>query len=236
MQLFYDPDLQSGIHDLSPTEARHVVQVLRKQVGDTIDLVDGRGGWFKGQIIDTGKRSCQLEVELLRRENRRNDYQITLAFGPPKTADRLEWLLEKATEIGVDLLQPVISEHSERRKLRPERLTKILESAMKQSLQAWLPELLPLRNFSSLVAEKPADSIGLMAYINEAINSPLSSHYQAGQNAILLIGPEGGYSPDEAQLALENGFKLGSLGPTRLRTETAAVSLLRDVATINFGR
>ncbi|PHI20046.1 16S rRNA (uracil(1498)-N(3))-methyltransferase [Lewinellaceae bacterium SD302] len=229
MQLFYAPDLVDGHYELPESEARHVVQVLRKRVGDRIDLVDGKGGWFSGQITETGKKSCSLDVSVLRREEKRTNQQVTLAFGPPKTADRLEFLLEKAVEIGVDVLQPFISHHSERRKLKPERLEKILESAMKQSLQAWLPELAPLRKFNDLLELAPT-TIGLLAWIDEEINTPLLSRFEKEKDVYILIGPEGGFSEDEARLAIAAGFKAGSLGKNRLRTETAAIVALSEVA------
>lgn len=233
VQLFYDPELSPGPYSLREVEARHAVQVLRKRVGDTLDLVDGRGSWFRGTILNTGKRICELDVELIRRESHRAAYRVTLLFGPPKTADRLEWLLEKATEIGVDRLQPVICEHGERRKLKPERLNKILESATKQSLQAWLPELLPLCPLED--ALPPADrELGLMAYIDTEIRTPLIQSYRPGQDVRLLIGPEGGFSLREAELARRAGYHLGSLGSTRLRTETAAAVALRDILHVNL--
>lgn len=232
MQLFYDPNIQVGSHELLESEARHVVQVLRKREGDFIDLVDGKGGWYRGEIIATGKKQCLLDVSLLRQEEKRADCQVTLLFGPPKTSDRLEWLLEKATEIGVDRFQPIITEHSERRKLRPERLTKIIESAMKQSLQAWLPRLLPLEKMEQVIGLEQ-NEIGLMAWIDDTVNEPLIHHYPAKRDVRILIGPEGGFSNVEAMLAKSNGYHWGSLGANRLRAETAAIVMLRDIALKN---
>ena len=233
MQLFYDPNLQPGTHDLREVEARHAVQVLRKKVGDTLDLVDGKGGWYRGEIVSTGKKSCLLNVTLVRREERRANHRLTIAICPTKSGDRYEWFLEKATEIGIDAVQPLITEHSERRKIRPDRLEKVLESAMKQSLQAWLPELLPLQNFTQLLEIDQAE-IRLIAWIDENVNSPLRNNYESGRSVSILIGPEGGFSGREANLAIAAGFKPVSLGPNRLRTETAGVVAAQIVSDINF--
>lgn len=226
MQLFYDSEIVTGFHPLREGEARHAIQVLRRRVGDQLKIVDGKGGWYQGEIIEATKKKCLLEVEKVSQEDCRSHQQITLLFGPPKTADRLEWLLEKATEIGVDVFQPVITEHSERRKLKPDRLQKIIESAMKQSLQAWLPTLKPIARLEEVLPLSENEK-GLMAYIDEKVNAPLIQPNHASEQFIrILIGPEGGFSAQEAEMAATAGYHLGSLGQNRLRAETAAIVAL----------
>ena len=233
MQLFYDPNLQPGTHELREVEARHAVQVLRKRVGDVLDLIDGKGGWFKGEIMATGKKTCTLSVSLVRREEKRANHRLTIAIAPTKAGERYEWFLEKATEIGIDAIQPLVTEHSERRKIRPDRLEKVLESAMKQSLQAWLPELLPLKSFSDFVSTDDTE-VRLIGWIDDTVNSPLKNNYQPGQNVSILIGPEGGFSDREAENAKSRGYLPVSLGLNRLRTETAGVVAAQLVADLNF--
>lgn len=233
MQLFFDANIQPGLHELAPEEAKHAIQVLRHQVGDTLKLVDGRGGWYEGRILAANKRHCQLEVVLLRQERQRAPYKTTLAIAPPKSGDRFEWFLEKATEIGIDAIQPIISQHSERRSLRPERLVKVLESAMKQSAQAWLPALLPVLPFEKAIAQDQSHT-QLIGWINEGVKSAIAHNYRAGHNVSIFIGPEGGFSPEEAQTALAAGFQAVSLGPNRLRTETAGIVAVQTIAHINW--
>lgn len=233
MQLFYDPDLHAGTFELREEEARHAVQVLRKKTGDVLDLVDGKGGWYQGEVVATGKKTCTLQVTLLRQESQRADHRLIIAIAPTKSGDRYEWFLEKATEIGVDAIQPLVTEHSERRKIRPDRLEKVLESAMKQSLQAWLPELLPLRTLKEVV-ETAETEVRLLAWIDEHVNSPLGNNYAPGKDVCILIGPEGGFADREAEHAIKAGFLPISLGPNRLRTETAGVVAVQLICGINF--
>lgn len=230
MQLFYDPDISSGNHELSASEARHAVQVLRKKAGDTLDIVDGRGGWFAGEILEAGKKRCWLEVRELRREERRAAFRTVVAIAPTKAGDRFEWFLEKATEIGIDAIQPIITHHSERRKIRPERLRKVLETAMKQSLQAWLPELLPLKDFSGVISTVASDG-KYLAWIDEKGRPDLSKAMTMDREATILIGPEGGFSDEEVEEAIGKGFLPVSLGPNRLRTETAGVVAVQILET-----
>lgn len=235
MQLFFDANIQPGLQELAADEAKHAIQVLRHQVGDVLKIVDGRGGWYQGRIVAANKRHCQLEVQLLRQESSRAAYKSTIAIAPTKSGDRFEWFLEKATEIGVDAIQPIISRYSERRSIRPDRLQKVLESAMKQSLQAWLPELRPLLPFEQFI-EQSHSAAKLIAWIDEGVKSPIHHNYQAGQDVSVLIGPEGGFSSEEAQLAQAAGFRAVSLGPNRLRTETAGVVATQTIAQLNWAR
>ncbi|MBB4078213.1 16S rRNA (uracil1498-N3)-methyltransferase [Lewinella aquimaris] len=233
MQLFYDPDLTVGRHELRDTEAAHVARVLRRKVGESIDLVDGKGGWYRGNITDISKRACTLEVDQLRQETHRSAHTLTLLVAPTKNIDRFEWILEKATEIGIDRIQPFFSEHSERTRLRADRLERVVEAAMKQSLRAWLPQLLDPCSFTEAV-ESAATGDKFLAYLGER-NSPLLHQIVRPRvDVSLAIGPEGGFSPAEASLALRHGFHYTSLGPHRLRTETAAIAAVHTVELLNW--
>lgn len=222
MQLFYDPDLREGACELRAEEARHAARVLRKQVGDVLDLTDGRGGWFRGKITGIDKRTCWLEVTERLRSPRRAPHRLTLLVGPTKQMDRFEYLLEKVTEIGIDDVRPFFSEHSERNRLRLDRLERVLESAMKQSLRSWMPRLHePVSLGEAFEAAGGTDRF--LAYLGSEATPLLRDLPLTGREVVVAIGPEGGFSPREAALARTAGYQWASLGPHRLRTETAAI-------------
>ena len=234
MQLFYDPELTSGPHVLREEEAAHAFRVLRKQVGDTIDLVDGKGGWYRAKVTSINKRQCLIDARLVNREVARADYEATLLVAPTKNIDRLEWVLEKATEIGVDRIIPFVSEHSERKKIRIDRLERILESAMKQSLRAWLPRLEELQSFTEALTNGASSGQNFLAYLGDD-DTPLLHHTaSAGGSITVAIGPEGGFSPSEAEAAKAAHYQWVSLGPNRLRTETAAITAVHTLNQLNW--
>jgi len=232
LQLFYDPDLQTGLHQLREAEARHAAQVLRKRNGDRIDLVDGKGGWFEATILDISKRGCQLDVQELRREPSRAKHQTTLLIAPTKNIDRFEWALEKACEIGVDCIQPVLTHHSERKRIRLDRCYRVLESAMKQCLRAWLPTIKELLPFEEAIAA--SSGTAYLPYLGAADVPLLRDTYQPGSDVTIAIGPEGGFSATEADLAKQQAYQWVSLGPNRLRTETAAIAALHTVESLSW--
>lgn len=215
-------------------EARHVTQVLRKRVGDELTLVDGKGSWFRAVISDLGKRRCVLEVETAFNYAPRASHRLSLYVAPTKNIDRFEWMLEKATEIGVDEIFPIISEHSERSRLRPDRLERVLESAMKQSLRAWLPVLHPVGKLADVMTDLPEGTTGFFAYLGDREVPLLRDTCPTGQDVRVFIGPEGGFSPSEAELAKSRGYSWVSLGPNRLRTETAAITAVLTVEQKNW--
>jgi 16S rRNA (uracil1498-N3)-methyltransferase len=232
VQLFYDPDLQPGLHRLAAEEARHAVRVLRKRPGDWLDLVDGRGGWFRGEIVEAGKQDCTLRVEAVRREDRRAACHLTLAVGPTKSSDRLEWFVEKAVELGVDRIVPILCAHGERRKLRTDRLYKVAVAAMKQSLRAWLPQIDDLVPVEQWLAQRPPGP-AYIAWIDDTVTEHLLDAYAPGTDATVLIGPEGGFAPDEVAAARTAGCRAVHLGAHRLRTETAALAAVAALAFAN---
>jgi 16S rRNA (uracil1498-N3)-methyltransferase len=223
MNLFYAPDSDDDLVLFPPEEARHCVQVLRHRVGDRIHWVDGRGALLSGQIIEAGKRSCKLKVTERKENYGQRPFHLHLAVAPTKQIDRLEWLLEKATEIGVDEISLLRCAHSERKQVRQDRLEKILVSAMKQSLKAYLPKLNDLIPFNEFLGTISEQSANFMAYVGTDESLHLKDHCPVGRETCILIGPEGGFHPEEVKLALEKGFQTVSLGPSRLRTETAGV-------------
>ena len=226
MQLFYATDIEGEFANFPETEARHAVQVLRKKTGETIHFVDGKGGWFEGQIEETGKRKLVAKITARKMEHGRPPFKLHIAIAPTKNIDRFEWFLEKATEVGISSVTPVICGQSERRRIRPERLQKILLSAMKQSLKAYLPKLNELTGFQDFIKQCATRPIRqrFIAHCQKSDLPHLKNNCRAGQDLLVLIGPEGDFTWPEIKLATENGFLETGLGQSRLRTETAGLA------------
>lgn len=222
MHLFHISDINDNIAQLSIEEARHCVQVLRKRVGDSLDLVDGQGFFYKGEIMETSKKSCLVKILSQKKQSKHNP-DLKIAIAPTKNIDRLEWFLEKATEIGIDEIVPVLCTRSERKRIREDRLQKILLSAMKQSLKAYLPVLHELVDFKTFIQEDHPEKQKFIAYCNDDQLLHLKNVCKKGKSCLILIGPEGDFTPEEIAIAKENGFRGISLGESRLRTETAGL-------------
>ncbi|HMQ47721.1 MAG TPA: 16S rRNA (uracil(1498)-N(3))-methyltransferase [Saprospiraceae bacterium] len=234
MQLFFTTDITDNIAILPEEEARHCFLSLRKKVGDLIQVVDGQGGFYQAQIITIDKKSCQAKVVDHQMGYGKRDCRIHLAVAPTKNMDRIEWLLEKATELGIDEVTLLLCDHSERRQVKMERLEKLLIAAMKQSVQAYLPRLNPLTPFADFVIQqKGVNQQNFIAHCHSGDKGRLKGNYQPGQNVCMLIGPEGDFSTDEVALALANDFFPISLGTVRLRTETAGLVVLHSVHFVN---
>ena len=224
MQLFYAPDITPPQYTLSEEESRHAIKVLRLGVGDRLHITDGRGNLHTCRVVSDSLKHCSVAVESTIAEFERLPYHLTMAVAPTKNIDRFEWFLEKATEIGVGTITPLECDHSERRIIKPEREEKVITAAVKQSLKAYHPTLDPLTRFADFVRQ-PRTGRKFIAHCNEAVvgKKYLGSTISAGEDATILIGPEGDFSPEEIRLAVECGFEEISLGHQRLRTETAAV-------------
>lgn len=235
MIVFFTRNIEGTTAFLEAEEARHAAQVLRRQPGDMLRFTDGQGAWYDGVIEETGKKGCKIRIVERSMVPERRPYKVTLAVAPTKNAERFEWFLEKATEIGIDRIIPIWCKHAERTHLRPERLEKILISAMKQSLQPFLPRLEPAVSLDRLLRqEQDAEAARFIAYVDAADNSPhLFEVCPPGRDTLVLIGPEGDFAKDEVEAALQAGFLTVSLGPNRLRTETAAVAAVHTIALRN---
>ena len=227
MQYYYQPDLQvSEKHfALTPDESHHAVKVLRHNAGDVLNILNGRGGKFTARILETHPKGCAMEVIGFTEEAAYNPH-IHIALSLIKSRERIEWFLEKAIEIGVTELSFFTSHQSEKRGLNEERLQKIAVSALKQSGNTWLPKINALTSFDKLIkSEVPGMKFIAYCPVEETIH--LNTQYKPGNDAIILIGPEGDFSETEVKAAIGKGFKEVSLGKNRLRSETAAlVSLL----------
>ncbi len=233
MNLFFTNQIEGNYASLPEQEARHCVQVLRKKEGDLLQFVNGKGSLYEGTIVAVGKKKCVIEINSETQEfNKRNHY-LHIAIAPTKNIDRLEWFLEKATEIGIDEITPILCEHSERRRIRLDRLEKVMISAMKQSLKAYLPKLNDLTKFSEFIRSGVETKLSFIAHCEDSEKKHLGPELKAKKPVLILIGPEGDFSKKEIQLANEHGFRSVSLGKSRLRTETAGIVACQIVNFLN---
>ena len=234
MQLFYAADFTAPEYTLSDEESRHAVKVLRLVEGDTLHITDGRGSLYRCEVASAHQKHCLVRVVEHFEEFEKMPYRLTMAVAPTKNIDRYEWFLEKATEIGVTEVVPIVGEHSERKVIKAEREEKVITAAVKQSLKAYHPHLAEITPFAKLVR---AEFTGrkFIAHCGDAVKEKryLASTLRKGEDVMILIGPEGDFSPEEVQLAVANGFEEITLGTQRFRTETAAVVAVDMVSIIN---
>lgn len=238
MELFFSRDIEGGICRLDPDESGHCIKVLRHRAGDEISVIDGCGTLYRCRITADSHKGVEAMVLSAEEDWGCHPYRLHMAVCPTKNNDRYEWFAEKACEIGMDEVSPVIGEHSERRIFKTARIEKILVSAAKQSLKGAVPvvnEPVSVKEFiEAYGAAEHADSLKLIAYCFEDANIPRRSIREVmnghnGSEIVILIGPEGDFSRAEAELALANGFIPVHLGDSRLRTETAALTAVSAV-------
>lgn len=231
MYLFYTPDIQTS-NCLSEEESQHCVRVLRYTVGDEILLTDGRGNTYNARITNPHPRHCEFEIIASEKQQKSHNFYLHVAIAPTKNIERLEWMVEKCTEIGIDEITPLLCHYSERKQIREDRLEKIILSAAKQSLTPYLPKLNPLTDFETLV-KKAQEETKFIAHCYKNERHELKDCIQKGRSVLVLIGPEGDFSEDEVAEALTLGFVPVSLGNSRLRTETAGVVACHTAVLMN---
>lgn len=233
MQLFYAPNLEPDITEFhfDKEESKHISKVLRKKEGDSILITDGRGKLYHGVLTLAAPKACQVHIEQVEEKSPRR-YSLHMVVAPTKSNDRFEWFLEKATEIGVDEITPVICDHSERKVLKMDRMQKIVQTAMKQSLSCYLPKLNDPVSFNDFM-EQEHPELKFIAHCHEEERFDLKRRVQPDCPVMILIGPEGDFSEQEVDLAIEKGFLPVVLGENRLRTETAAIVACHTVALFN---
>lgn len=233
MQLFYSPDIpeDSNTFSFSREESKHIVKVLRKSVGDTLYITNGNGILFTAEIEFISNNKCNAKIVSKEKQEKRN-YNIHLAVAPTKMNDRYEWFLEKVTEIGIDTVTPIICDHSERKVIKKERFERILQSAMKQSLNCYLPKLNDAISFKDFINQKIEGQL-FIAHCEDTDRKSLKNELKAKTDVTILIGPEGDFSVKEIEMALKHNFIPVTLGTTRLRTETAAIVACHSVAFVN---
>jgi 16S rRNA (uracil1498-N3)-methyltransferase len=232
MHLFYTPDISLPVYFLSEEESKHCTRVLRLKPKDRVQLIDGAGNLYHAEITDAHPKRTQLTIIDVQQEFGKRNHYLHIAIAPTKNIERFEWFLEKATEIGIDEITPIISHHSERKEVKIERLNKIITSAVKQSLKAYHPRLNEIVSFKNYVAY-PYSGQKFIAHCEKLEKSFLKDVIELQGNYIILIGPEGDFSSSEINIALENGYQSITLGESRLRTETAALEACFEINFLN---
>lgn len=232
MQLFYVPNVAESEIVLDETESKHAIRVLRLNTAGKVQVVDGKGGFYLAEITQPHPKKCKLSILESHKEFGKRRFNLHIAIAPTKNIDRFEWFLEKTTEIGIDEITPLLCEHSERKNIKPDRLEKIIVSAMKQSEKAYLPKLNPMAPFNDFIKLK-GTSGKFIAHCNDGEKPHLKNEIKKEESVLILIGPEGDFSPEEVERGKTYGFREISLGPSRLRTETAGVVACHIVNLVN---
>ena len=233
MQLFYNPDIDESTESFSfdKEESRHIIKVLRKKDSDILHVTNGSGLLFETEITLASDNKCIVQVLSITKTDKPK-FRLHLAVAPTKMNDRFEWFLEKATEIGIQEITPIICDRSERKVVNLERFEKIILSAMKQSNETFLPKLNEAISFKEFIKQKN-EGLQLIAHCEETDKKSLKEILKPNESVTMLIGPEGDFSEKEIALALENNYQPVTLGNTRLRTETAAIVACHSVVFFN---
>ncbi len=232
MQLFYSAAISEDVdqYTFPREESKHIIKVLRKSIGDQVYITNGKGFLFKGDIISDNPNKCTIQVIDSEYQNPK-PYKLHIAIAPTKLNDRYEWFLEKATEIGITEITPIICDHSERKQIKEERFQKILQSAMKQSLQTHLPILHPLTTYKQFIKTQHLDStVQCIAHCEESPKQSISKELIASKDILILIGREGDFSLEEIKEATTQGYIEITLGNSRLRTETAGIVACHSIS------
>jgi 16S rRNA (uracil1498-N3)-methyltransferase len=233
MQLFYTPDItDSPIYYLSEEESKHCIRVLRLELADHVQLIDGRGGLYEAEIVDAHPKKVALKLLTRQLDYAKRNHYLHIAVAPTKNIERLEWFLEKATEIGIDEITLINCQRSERKEAKAERLNKIITAAIKQSLKAYHPKLNDITPLQKLITQ-PFDGQKFIAHCEPGDKLELSKAIKPNGRYLILIGPEGDFTPKEIEDALQNGFEPITLGNSRLRTETAALEACFEINFLN---
>ncbi|MFV0531340.1 MAG: 16S rRNA (uracil(1498)-N(3))-methyltransferase [Flavobacteriales bacterium] len=235
MRLFIVKNIEPSVLTLSEEESKHIVRVLRLKVGDSIHLTDGKGTLCEAEIIELIHKKCKVKITSTLKNFEKRDYYLHIAICPTKSNERFEWFLEKATEIGIDEITILIGENSERRKFNMNRYQKILIAAVKQSVKAYVPKLNEPVLVKDFILKNTFNGLKIIAHCNTLFERKnITSLLQKKSNSLILIGPEGDFSPTEIEFALQHHFESTLLSNSRLRTETAAVIVASYVSFINF--
>ena len=234
MNLFYTPTLEGELVELPAEEAHHAANVLRMQVGDRIGLLDGIGKRAEAELVEVSKKRVLARITSQETSAAERTARIHIAVAPTKQSERIEWFVEKAVELGVDRITPLITTRSERTRLRTDRLQRVAIAAMKQSQRAWLPRI----DEPTTLAEMLQQELPAQRYFGwcEGEHASLMQTYSPDSDALVLIGPEGDLSAEEADLLRSTGFSAVSIGNARLRTETAALAVCTWMSLAQQGR
>ena len=231
-QLFYAPDIVT-IPELPEEESLHCIRVMRLKTGDPVIITDGKGFFYHAIIENADPRHCQVSITNQERQKPLwEDYRIHIAVAPTKNIDRMEWFVEKATEIGINTITFLCCRHSERKDIKLQRLRKTSISAMKQSFKATIPQINEMIAFQNFISQHH-DELRMIATCTDDHRQRIKNIYTPQQDALILIGPEGDFSHDERMAARVAGFAPVSLGESRLRTETAALAACHTIHLLN---
>jgi 16S rRNA (uracil1498-N3)-methyltransferase len=233
MQLFYEPNILTQPF-LNEDDSKHCIKVLRNKVGDTINLVDGKGNWVTAKIVNTNFKNLKLDLQITVSEYNKTDYYIHIAIAPTKNTDKIEWFLEKAVEIGVDEITFLQTNKSERKELKLNRLEKIAISAMKQSKKAYLPKINPLIKINEFLKADFSNFEKYVAYVDGDNQNYLHNLANQMGKYLVMIGPEGDFDMKEVENMKAKDFQCISLGKSVLRTETAGIYICNVLNMINL--
>ena len=232
MHLFYTPDISGDYYTLNEEESKHCIKVLRLQSKDQVFLIDGKGGFYTASIMDPHPKRTLLKITDVKQGYGKRNHYLHIAIAPTKNIERTEWFLEKATEIGIDEVSLIITERSERREVKPDRLRKVITSAVKQSVKAYHPVLNEPVSLIRFI-QKARQDYKYIAHCMEGHKLSLKADIKPHSDYLIMIGPEGDFSPSEVELSLAGGFKGITLGDSRLRTETAALEACFEINFLN---
>lgn len=230
--LFYAPDIASN-PELPEEESQHCARVLRLKNGDAITVTDGKGFLYRAILTEAHPKHCRIDIAEKTEQAPSWNFDIHIAISPTKNMDRMEWFVEKATEIGINKITCLRCRYSERSEIKLQRLYRIAVSAMKQSQKTTLPEIDEIIDFRKFVAQTPRTDYKMIGHCSERKKNLIKEIYKPGKNAVILIGPEGDFSPEEINAAISAGFSPISLGESRLRTETAALIACHTLHVLN---
>jgi len=231
MQIFYTPDISGIEYFLNEEESKHAIKVLRMNINDEILMIDGKGTLYKAVIADANPKKCRVIVIDTKPEFQKRNYKLHIAISPVKNPDRFEWFLEKATEIGIDEISPLLCDRTEKKNINIERYNRILESAMKQSINAYHPKINPLVKFNNFISACICENKIIATC--EGDRKSLRSVNIPGSEILILIGPEGDFTENEINIAKSNNFIPVSLGTGRFRTETAGLIACHTISLLN---
>jgi 16S rRNA (uracil1498-N3)-methyltransferase len=233
MQIFYAPDIEGDTYSLGENESKHLIRVMRMSKGDTVQLIDGKGNLYNGVIREPDQKKCIISITDKIDGFEKRDYRLHIAISPLKNPERFEWFVEKSVEIGIDEITPLICRNTEKPGIKSERINNLIISAMKQSLKATRTILNEPCNFRDFIGRK-SDAIRMIAHCNDSgEKSKVSDVYNKGRKALILIGPEGDFTKEEIDSAVNNEFIPVHLGTSRLRTETAGIAVCHSIYFMN---
>lgn len=233
MQIFYAPDIKDDIYILDEKESKHAVKVLRMIKGDIINIIDGKGNLHEGLIINPDDKKCSVKILNIKENFEKRNYSLHIAISPVKNPERFEWFIEKCVEIGTDEITPLLCRNTEKQTIKKERIYNIIISAMKQSLKAGLTRLNDPLEFNDFVMTNHKGKLMIAHCNNNLDRHCIKDIYNKGEDAVILIGPEGDFSSDEVLSATGRGFNPVHLGQSRLRTETAGIAACHSIYFIN---